>query len=569
MFPHIFLRSAMTFLATALLSGCAAVPRSPALPSIDLTLAPHSADGHVDHVDLTLRLERPNLPAGGRLVQSPLVIVSIPGQRFDGGALAAHDARGALPLTVVDEPPTPTQALRRWLVARATVGDVTIRARAVPRKVDATTRNGPLFDLREEEGNVYGAGMTFVPVPDSEVRHRLRVRWNLDAMPPGSRGVWSLGEGDVEVIDTPGTLNTTFYAAGPMFRHPTAGAERFSLYWFSKPPFDAPAVGTSIESFYRFAARFFDDEAGSYRVFIRRNAFRGNGGTALRSSFMFGWGTGRPQTTEELQGLLAHEITHNWPRLDGAEHGETAWYTEGMAEYYSILLSRRAGAIDDAEYLRRINERALGYYTNPYRGSTNQEAAKKFWVDARAQRVPYGRGFMYFAKLDAQLRAASAGRRSLDDLVLEVLRRQRGGEAVGLEQWVQMVARELGDAARADFEAMVAGREIVPPASSLAPCLAFERYTARPFELGFDDFVLGKVTRLVAGSAAAAAGLQEDDEILELTDLSLLQRDESREMRMKIRRAGEVREVRYQPRGAAVDGGRWVATNAPLSGCRY
>jgi predicted metalloprotease with PDZ domain len=114
-----------------------------------------------------------------------------------------------------------------------------------------------------------------------------------------------------------------------MQRYPQVPGGPFSMYWFSSPPFDAPAVAASIESFYGFAARFFEDSGGTYRVFIRRNPFRGGGGTALRRSFMFGWGTGRTQTTSELQGLLAHEITHNWPRLDGADHGATAWYTEG------------------------------------------------------------------------------------------------------------------------------------------------------------------------------------------------------------------------------------------------
>ena len=140
---------------------------------------------------------------------------------------------------------------------------------------------------------------------------------------------------------------------------------------------------------------------------------------------------------------------------------------------------------------------------------------------------------------------------------------------MGLEQWVQIVVRELGPAARVDFESMVAGHEIVPPSGSLAPCLAFRREIVRPFELGFDDFVPGKVTRLVAGSAAAGAGLQEGDDIVAMTDLPLVQRDESREMAMTIRRGGEPRPVTYLPRGAPVEGGRWVRTHHPPSSCRY
>jgi predicted metalloprotease with PDZ domain len=233
------------------------------------------------------------------------------------------------------------------------------------------------------------------------------------------------------------------------------------------------------------------------------------------------------------------------------------------------VLSRRAGAIDDDEYLKRINDRASGYYTNPYRSATNAEAAQKFWLDSRAQRVPYGRGFMYLARVDAQVRAASAGRRSLDDLVLEVLRRQRKGETVGLEEWVQLVTREIGPVAKDEFDAMVAGGTIVPPAASLAPCLRPEARRERPLELGFDEFVTGKVTNLVAGSAAALAGVQEGDEIVEMIPASVLQQDEAREMVMTIRRGGGTRVVHYLPRGRAVDSWRWVKTATPLESCHY
>ena len=40
--------------------------------------------------------------------------------------------------------------------------------RAVPRAVDEHTRNGPLFDLREEAGGLNGAGFTFLAPPVAE-----------------------------------------------------------------------------------------------------------------------------------------------------------------------------------------------------------------------------------------------------------------------------------------------------------------------------------------------------------------------------------------------------------------
>lgn len=111
-------------------------------------------------------------------------------------------------------------------------------------------------------------------------------------------------------------LAFTYYAAGPMQRFPADGGP-FALYWFAEPPFDLPAVAADISAWFAQAWRLFRDPGGSYRVFVRANPYPAGGGTALRRSFMFGWGIDRPVSAAELQGLLAHEITHNCPRLDG------------------------------------------------------------------------------------------------------------------------------------------------------------------------------------------------------------------------------------------------------------
>lgn len=582
--PRIRHATCVRLLIVALLAlgGCAgtrpaapgaaqARPASAAIPPrLDLTLRPVAQAGRVVHVDVRLRIQRPAVAAGGRLLRMGLVVASIPTARYDGAAITARDARGALVLSAHDEPPTPTGSYRHWTVERATVGDVEVRYRAPPREVARTTRNGPLFDLRAEQAGMHGAGLSFLALPDSPATYRIRLHWDLGAMPAGSRGVWSLGEGDVETRGTAETLGFTYYAAGPMHRHPAGtGNVPFALYWFTDPPFDLPAIAAGIEAWFTKASRFFRDPGGSYRVFVRANPYSGGGGTALQRSFMFGWGEGRSMSSLELQGLLAHEITHNWPRLDDTEHAETAWYTEGTAEYYSILLSRRAGATDDAAFLERINARATAYYANPFRALSNAEAGKRFWSDARAQRVPYGRGFMYFAALDARLRAASDGRRSLDDLVLEVLDGQRRGERVGLARWREMVGRELGPSGEADFDAMTRGETIVPPPGSFGPCLKPEAFREPRFELGYDEMSAGTVRGLVPGTNAARAGLREGDEIVERGDRDGAQQDAARDLLMKVRRGAEVLEIRYRPRGEELEGWRWVPAGTPLAQCRY
>ncbi len=50
-------------------------------------------------------------------------------------------------------------------------------------------------------------------------------------MPVGSRGIWSLGEGDVTTTRPAEVLAESFYYAGPVKSDPPDGANRFAMYW--------------------------------------------------------------------------------------------------------------------------------------------------------------------------------------------------------------------------------------------------------------------------------------------------------------------------------------------------
>jgi hypothetical protein len=528
-------------------------------PALNLVLKPHANDGKIDYVEGQLTIERPDIAAGATLVRMPLQIVSIPTSRYDGDALKARDAQGELELTQKDEAPTPTGTYRQWLPTRSTSGDVTLTFKATPRAVTPTTRGGPLFDLRADGAGVIGAGVTFLPLPNTQSPYRFTVKWDLADLPAGSRGVWTGADDDGRAVGPPDLLAFSFFAAGPMRRYPPQGDSKFGMYWFSDLPFDASELGKHIQKLYAYMSEFFHDPDQPYRVFIRKNLNRAGGGTALPRAFTFGWNDSQAPTVDSLQSLLAHEMTHNWPGLEG-EHGDTAWYSEGAAEFYSILLSYRAGEYSPAEFLKEINERASGYYANPHLNASNSEAAKIFWSDWSAQRVPYGRGFMYLAKVDAQIRAKSGGKRSLDEIVVGLFQ-QKQKSPPGIEDWLQRVTAELGPAAKKDYDAMVAGKTLIPPPNSFAPCFKSVKTRVRPFVLGVavESFSGERklVKGVVKGSAAEAAGLREGDEILEFTDfLEAIDAPDAR-MNLKIRRGGEERHIEYVPRGEFIDAYQW------------
>src|SRR5699024_4038051 len=139
----------------------------------------------------------------------------------------------------------------------------------------------------------------------------------------------------------------------------------------------------------------------------------GTGGTALPGSFAFGFSATEETDADELRSLLAHEMTHNWPHLDGPP-ADTSWYSEGMAEYYSHVIPLRSGLLSRERFAKQLSDRHLVYDTNPLRTLSNAEANEMAWLDPRAQRIPYGRGLAYLIATDAAIRAATNDKKSLD-----------------------------------------------------------------------------------------------------------------------------------------------------------
>ena len=553
------------------LASAAPVAQPGPPPSLQVMLRPIAAGGSVARVEVRLEIEAPRLAAGETLLRLPLTIVGIPTAAYRASDIRVEDARGALPLGQEDEPARPEGVYRRYKVIRATEGDVIVRYAARPRVVGPTTNNGPLFDMRAEAGGMMGAGITFLALPVREGPYRVTLDWDLSAMPAGSRGVWSLGEGRVETVGPAQQIAFSYYAAGPLHRYPEQPGQ-FGIYWLAEAPFAMDALASRIFRLYSTMAEFFDDRNSTYRVFIRQHPYRGQGGTGAARSFMFGYHPPSNPSVDELQELLAHEIAHNWPAMQG-EHGETAWYSEGAAEYYSLVFAHRAGLLDRAGLLREINQRAANYYTHPFRALTNQEAARRFWSDPFVQQVPYGRGFLYLAQTDAAIRRASSGRRSLDDVVRAIRTRQSAGEPFGIPVWLELVGAEIGrEAAERDYQRMISGTAI-PPEGAFGPCFATVREPRPVFDLGFARRSLNDdatVRELRPDSNAARAGLREGDVTLSFTELREITVDPNARMTLRIRRDGAEQEISYLPRGAPVAHWRFVDNQAVATEqCRF
>ena len=562
-------------MATAGTSGRSSSTSMPSsqLPSLKVTLAPHLEGDAVDYVDVSLTIEAPQASAGRPLLRLPMVFAGVDSARYQSADIQVEDAMGSVALSQVDDPVDPTNFIyyRRWHPARATQGDVDVRYRAPTRTFVPVLGSGPPFDLRPEAGGLAGAGVSFLALPDSATVFQISLHWDLTAMPANTRGVFSRGEGDVDLTGPVELLAYAFYLAGPVSSYPACpGGGPFQAFWLSEPPFDIQAVAHWTEQAYREISTFFHDAEKQYLVFFRHNVGGAIGGAALPNSFMVGYGDAPAPTAARLRSMLAHEIVHNWPSPltdNGSE-----WYGEGMAEHYSGAITLRAGLIDPSEFLSSLNAQALSYYANPLRNLPSSEVADRFWSDTRVRNIPYDRGALYLASVDAAVRGRSMGTRSLDDLMFDMLDRLHSGQPYDSAAWSDLVNRELGTEGRAQYQAMIAGELLEPPSDAYGPCFSIEPTTYPQFELGFDPVVLSKVPRIITevvpGSNAEQAGLRTGDEITAPIVLEDVLTDPTAGLTVKVRRGTDMLDLSYVPRGAAVSGYRWTRVAAvPDSEC--
>ncbi len=561
-------------LLTALALACAAHAQGGPPPALDVTLKPHRTDGQVDYVDVALKLEAPQGAAGSSFLRLPMVFASVESVRYTADQISVTDAKGPLPLVQKDDPVDAANFLyfRRWALSRPTEGDVTVRYRAPTRVFRPKLGSGPPFDLRPEAGGLNGAGVSFLAVPDTSRPYRIHLQWDLSGMPPGSRGAWSMGEGDVRTVGPVDILANAYYMAGPMKSAPAGPPGNFGIYWLGEPPFDVEAVGEWTTKAYAAISTFFKDPEKPYRVFFRKNPYPGTGGAGLVNSFMSGFSDDPPPTADGMRGHLAHEIVHNWPGSLEGPNGIISWYGEGMAEFYDPVLTWRAGLISTEEFLADVNERAQSYYANPVNTAPASEIAAKFWTDSRVRGLPYVRGSFYLATIDAEIRAKSGGKRKLDDLTFAMIERRKAGKGYNTEAWLELVTAELGPNAKTEFNAMMAGKLVVPPSNAFGPCFQRETTTYRHFDLGFDSASLAASPRIVRGvearSAAAAAGLKDGDEVTAAVVLERVQGKQDATVTLPILRDGQPLSIPSLPRGKSVEGWRWVRVPAvPDSAC--
>ncbi len=285
-----------------------------------------------------------------------------------------------------------------------------------------------------------------------------------------------------------------------------------------------------------------------YDRYLFLNLLTGRGGgmehsnsTALMSDR---WGTRTPENYLRWLDLASHEFFHAWnvKRLRPAElppgEYETEPYTrslgisEGFTSYYGPLMVRRAGLSSDEELLASLSRMIRELQTTPGRGVQSLSMSSfDTWIKFyRPDENSVNTAISYYTKgavaaflLDARVRAATGGARSLDDVMRLALVRnpvERGftpadfrtaASAVAGTDLSAWFARVFDSTAELDY-----GEALRWFGLRFATEPAGERAWLGAETKAQDGRLI--VTEVPRGTPAGEAGLDTDDEIVGFGD---------------------------------------------------
>ena len=485
--------------------------------------------------------------------------------------LHVRDARGEVLLQSPSRGGTGLEKYQVWAATRPYCGGLHVEY-FVPVASSHPPKRGPHIDLQAAGDGLSGAMVSFLLLPEMVGTLDIRVHW---ALPGKQNAVSTYGLGDFKRSLTISQLRTALFLTGSLRTFPAKPTSHgISFYALGVSGADLAQLAPWSKKAYESELRAFHGSAAEPFRFLIRSYDGGpiTSGRADVETFMLYLPAQGRLASHSLHVLIAHEMVHSLIKdLDDAPGEEGDWYTEGTADYFALTLPRTAGLYDDCEYLSHINEEAASYYNNQLRLTPNQDLTSVIWSGRNAWTMPYTRGALYFANLDAQLKAHGNPLQTVD-LVNETSQHIRAGARADNSAWQTVLREKAGLWAVMGWTEMMSGALIVPVPGAFTPSVQSEPISVPFFDLGFklpQNIATGaKIEGLMPDSVAAQAGLHNGDIFRRSIDLNPFYRSLSRVIVLDISRDGENKEIEYQPYSGKHKGFHWTAASSAAGrGC--
>jgi hypothetical protein len=524
--------------APASASASAPAP-APKRPSLDVRIAPFTEGELGMHVVIT--------------ADSDVAMRAWSRSNSTLGSIDVIEVRDALGRVGI----SPTRA--GWMLARAPEGPVTFRYDLHLR----ATERSPALAIFSDRFVAHGEALLILPEALDDVRVHTSIA--IDGAPlHAAKAASSLGVGELRSAERPGRFlrHATFMAGSLGTAILDASEGHDEAAWLGYTAFDVRAVvGELAQARTGFADYFRSGYEVPMTYFVVGEARPlGHFRVAARAeSVVLSVGAGEPWSAP-LRVAVAQQMLHTWiggvlwvGPADAEHEAEAAWFVDGVSRFLAVRLLRRFGLLSPGEARDAVVAALSEQATSPYGGQPNVRVAAQ--NDRTSRALLAARGALYAMRVDGEIRRASGGKRSIDDVLHALYARAReAGNALPASAWVDAVARELGAAAAPMHAKLIdEGAAVVLADDALGRCFRAAKTTYARFEIGFDDVrteddPMHRVAGVVAESAAARAGLRDGD-ILESSDAE--GSDPDRPVKLRVSQAGVAREITYTPRGSA------------------
>jgi predicted metalloprotease with PDZ domain len=434
----------------------------------------------------------------------------------------------------------------RWKITTGGAPSVTVRYKVYSREM--TVRNNWV----EAGFAMINGAPTFLTLVEPRVARPHDVRVEL---PAGWKGVQTPL---MPVAGTPNAfraedfdtlVDSPIIIGNPVVREFSVDGKKHALVLEGDPSFfDADRAAADVQKIVVAAKGVMGPYLYPHYYFLNLITESG-GGLEHKNSFMGMAGRFTTRTHRGYLGwlgLISHEYFHNWnvKRLRPVELGpfdyenenyvKMLWVAEGFTDYYSDILLSRAKLQSRDEYLDALSNQIEQVQTTPGRSVTPATIAsydtwiKQYRPDENTANTSinyYPKGAVIGFLLDAKIRKATNGAKSLDDGMRLALQRYSGDKGYTPEQFYQVMSETAG----ADLRPWFAKAAESADELDYTEALEYFGLRFRPVDARNARAYIGAgtrtdsgrlvVTSVRRGTPAIAAGLNVDDEILAIDDV--------------------------------------------------
>jgi predicted metalloprotease with PDZ domain len=434
----------------------------------------------------------------------------------------------------------------RWKIQTQGKTSITLRYSVYCREMSVRTNF-----VDDSFGMIHGAATFLSPVGKNAQPHRVRV--NLPShWSRAISGMPQVGTGDsveFHAADYDTLVDSPIVAGNPdVFEFEVAGKKHFLVNTPSSPTWDGPR---SVDAVKRIVEHFSNMWGGlPYDQYVFLNMLvQAEGGLEHKNSTVIMADSLETQNEDRFRrwlDLVSHEFFHVWniKRLRPVELGpfdyenenytQSLWIAEGLTSYYSALALRRAGLINRQKYLDDLSntiasvEAAQGQLLQSLADASYDAWIKYYRPNENSPHTTvsyYSKGALVGFLLDARIRRATNGAKSLDDLMRLAYSRYSGERGFAPQEFIRCVQDIAGQevanwltqttqnpgALNYDDALDYYGLRF-RPAASLAPTKGWLGAEVR------SNGVSMVVTSVAPETPAHSAGLNVDDEILAIAN---------------------------------------------------